>query len=132
VRVIRCDARVPGAIADLARREAPRECCGLLLGTATAIAEAVGVTNISPDVNRFELDPAGHIRVRREARDRGLTVVGVFHSHVRVAAVPSARDLAEASYPEYLCGILSLQAEVPAFRLFELRPEGFDEVAIAY
>ena len=127
---MRCDARIREAIADAARREAPRECCGLLLGSADAIVEAVSVANISPHIGRFELDPAGHIRVRREARRRGLLVVGVFHSHVNTPAAPSPRDLAEAAYPEYLCGIVSLRSSDAEFRLFELGAESYDEVAI--
>lgn len=132
MRVIRCDGAVPAVIAALARQEAPRECCGLLLGPAGAIAEAVPIPNIAADINRFELDPAGHIRTRRDARDRGLSVVGVFHSHVRTPAVPSPRDVAEAAYPEYLCAILSLAAGEPDFRVFEIAGDRFDELTIVY
>ena len=130
MRTIQCDARVPEAIAEAARRDAPRECCGLLIGTSDTIVEAIVVTNIASQNGRFELDPAGHINARREARGRGLSVVGVFHSHVSTAAVPSPRDMAEAAYPEYLCGIVSLRDSRAEFRLFELAPEKYDEVTI--
>ncbi|HEX4348481.1 MAG TPA: M67 family metallopeptidase [Vicinamibacterales bacterium] len=131
MRTIRCDARVPDVVRELATREAPRECCGLLVGTAAAITGAVPIANIAQEIGRFELDPAAHIKMRREARECGLEVVGVFHSHVATPAVPSRRDLAEAAYPEYLCGIVSLQNGRTDFRLFELRGDSFDEVEMA-
>ena len=127
---ILCERHVQEAIADLARRAVPRECCGVLLGTVEAIVEAVPISNIATDVGRFELDPAEHIHARRDARNRGLLVLGVFHSHVSTPALPSPRDLAEAAYPEYLCGIISLRNADAEFRLFELRPESYEEVRI--
>jgi [CysO sulfur-carrier protein]-S-L-cysteine hydrolase len=130
VRSIRCAAGVVELIVTSARHEQPRECCGLLLGHKDEILEAVALRNVAASADRFQVDPVGHIQCIKGARDRGLIVAGVFHSHPRTPAEPSPRDLAEAPYPEYLYGIVSLRNPDPDFRLFELVEGKFEEVAI--
>jgi proteasome lid subunit RPN8/RPN11 len=115
-------------IVDHAHEAAPAECCGLLIGTAESIVEAARTTNLASDPNRFEMDPGDHIRARREARTRGLDVLGFYHSHPRSPAVPSARDRAEAWYPGYLYLIVSVRAEPAEVRLYRLDADSFVEV----
>ena len=111
----------------------PEECCGLLIGRDTDVLEAIAVPNIAEARTiRYELDSAAYIRARREARTRGLDVVGFYHSHPHTRAEPSAADLAEALYPEHVYLIVgwpekSAPAETRAFRL---QPDGFDEVTL--
>ncbi|HQS98381.1 MAG: peptidase [Novosphingobium sp. 16-62-11] len=82
-----------------ARRAAPLEACGLLLGTASRIEIAVPTANIAPDATRdFEIDPAALIAAHRAARDgSGPQVVGYFHSHPNSLTRPSATDAASAA-----------------------------------
>lgn len=98
---------------------APEECCGLLLGRDGTIVEAVRARNIADDpVTRFLVDPHDHFAGRRAARERGLEVVGFYHSHPRSRAEPSARDLAELGYPDHLYAIVSLRSEPAEVALF--------------
>jgi len=80
-----------------ARRVGGREACGLLLARAdgTGVAEAaVPCPNLSRDAARaFRLDPGRWVRCERLARRLGLVVVGVWHSHPRGGASPSAADV---------------------------------------
>lgn len=103
-----------------AREAAPDECCGLLLGRGGTIDEAARTRNIADDPTmRFLVDPKDHFDRRRTARERGLEVVGFYHSHPHSPAEPSARDLAEFSYPDHLYVIVSLRAgpaQVAVFR----------------
>lgn len=108
------------AVVEQAREAAPAECCGMLLGSRGSIVEAAAARNLSPDANRFLVDPVDHIRVRREGRARGLDVIGFYHSHPHSPAVPSATDLAEAAYPDHL-SLIVCPTEPPEVRLFELR-----------
>jgi len=103
-----------------ARETAPAECCGLLVGIGETIAEAVRTKNVDVNPDRFEIDAGDHIRARRAARARGREVLGFYHSHPRSAAVPSAADRAEASYPGHLYLIVSLAVEPPDIGLFSL------------
>ena len=111
-----------------ARAAAPAECCGLLLGTGESIVEAVRTRNTAAGPSRFEIDPEDHIAARRSARERGLDVLGFYHSHPRSPATPSATDLAEASYPGHLYLIVSLMADPADVCLYRFEAGAFREV----
>jgi proteasome lid subunit RPN8/RPN11 len=91
------------------------------------IAEAVRTPNTSDDPNRFFIEPEAHIAARRQARERGLAVVGFYHSHPHSPPVPSATDLAEASYPDHLYLIVSPARERAQIRIFRLVSGNFLE-----
>jgi proteasome lid subunit RPN8/RPN11 len=115
------------AIVFHARQAAPAECCGVLLGTTDVVTDARRAGNLAIDLNRFLIDPKDHIDARREARARGLDVVGFYHSHPHSAPVPSPTDLAEASYADHLYLIVGLADEPPHARLYRLEDGGFRE-----
>jgi proteasome lid subunit RPN8/RPN11 len=96
---------VRDAIVAHARRDAPRECCGLLIGRGRRVDLALPMANVARSGRtRFQVDPAEHIAVRRVLRHvtPTLEIVGLYHSHPEGPAVPSARDIAEAHYPDWL------------------------------
>ena len=79
----------------------PRECCGLIEGDrdgsvvrATALHPA---RNLSPEADRFEIDPADHFAALRAARAKGHDIVGCYHSHPNGRAMPSPRDAGGAA-----------------------------------
>jgi proteasome lid subunit RPN8/RPN11 len=118
---VRIGRDVLAAIAAHARADAPRECCGLLLGPAAApppgsppgssdaieVHRAIPTRNLAPSATRYDIDPADHFRILREARTTGLTVIGAYHSHPTSAPVPSPTDLAEG-LPNFLYLITTL------------------------
>ena len=103
-----------------ARDEAPRECCGLLVGRGSLVDECVRSPNLDPNPNRYEIDARVHVATNRRLRDTGRTVIGAYHSHPRGPAFPSPSDVAEAYYSDFIWMIVSLgspDAEVKAFRI---------------
>ncbi|HKB13589.1 MAG TPA: M67 family metallopeptidase [Vicinamibacterales bacterium] len=117
-------------IVEHARRTAPAECCGLLLGELSDIVEAVPADNIADDpVQRFLIEPKDHIHGRRRARERGLAVVGFYHSHPASPAEPSPTDVAEAAYPDHVYLIVSLVADAPEVALFRFEGGNFHRLA---
>jgi len=126
--------RVDRAALDLivahARETTPAECCGLLLGHDAEITEAVRTRNVAgQERSRFVIDAKDHIDGRREARRRGLEVVGFYHSHPRSPADPSETDRAEASYPGHLYLIVSLAGVAPDIAMFRLDQGNFHRVS---
>lgn len=139
--------RVERGCLDAIRRHGarayPEECCGFLLGPADRPGAARQVQAVAPARNahpdRFQrtrrhvLDPADHVRVEREARARGLEVLGFYHSHPDRPPVPSRRD-AESAHPGCTYALLSVArgrpAEVAAWRFVEdtFHPEPIEEV----
>lgn len=100
-------AAIREAIVEHARREAPRECCGLLIGTAERIVEVAPARNEAERATEYRVAPEDHFAAVRRARVRGLAVVGAYHSHPASPPEPSPRDLADA-WPDFLYVIVSL------------------------
>lgn len=102
----------------------------MLIGVGSDVREAVRAKNLSDNPNRFVIDPKDHIDARRSARQRGLEVVGFYHSHTHAPPHPSPTDVAEASYPEALHLIVSLEGSEPSAALFRLRTHGTERLEI--
>ena len=93
------------AILAHARRDAPRECCGFLIGRRGRVLHAAFMRNAAPRPRvQFQIDPGEHIALRRELRrlSPALEIVGVYHSHPDGPGEPSAQDRREAHYREWL------------------------------
>lgn len=94
------------AIAAAAARAAPAECCGLLEGVrcdGMFIVQALHpARNLSPEADRFEIDPRDHLAAVKKARGAGAAIIGCYHSHPKGAAKPSAHDLAGAGEEDFL------------------------------
>ena len=82
----------------------PHECCGVLLGTSVAgtnhVQDAVRAGNTRTDSahNRYHISPQELIKVQRVGRERGLEIVGFYHSHPDHPAQWSKTDFAEAHW----------------------------------
>ncbi|MDQ2925466.1 MAG: M67 family metallopeptidase [Acidobacteriota bacterium] len=82
----------------------PHECCGILLGHASADAIQVaaliraGNTRTDSAHNRYNIAPLELIQAQREGRKAGLDIVGFYHSHPDHPAHWSQTDFAEAHW----------------------------------
>ena len=82
----------------------PNECCGALLGQiegeTRVVAATVRCTNTNTERghDRYHIDPRELVRTQREARERGLDIVGFYHSHPDHPAQWSKTDFAEAHW----------------------------------
>ncbi len=82
----------------------PHECCGVLLGSMEGderrVAEVVRCGNTRDDrpQDRYHIDPRELVRIQRQGRERGLDIVGFYHSHPDHPARWSQTDLAEAHW----------------------------------
>jgi len=82
----------------------PHECCGVLLGRSAdgvnEVEDAVRAGNTRTDSahNRYNIAPQELIRIQRQARERGLDIVGFYHSHPDHPAQWSKTDFAEAHW----------------------------------
>ncbi len=124
-----------------AERIYPHECCGFLLGPSLwQVAAAIPAANDRGEEerhNRFVITPEASLRAEKEARRRGLTIVGHYHSHPDCPARPSSgfaeSDLESATWPGYAFAIVSVMqakaANVTCWNLAEDRTT-FDPVPI--
>jgi proteasome lid subunit RPN8/RPN11 len=82
----------------------PHECCGILIGTIEggirtvhSVIHCENVCTESPQT-RYEIDPRKLIRAQREAHERGLDIIGFYHSHPDHPPRWSATDLEHAHW----------------------------------
>jgi proteasome lid subunit RPN8/RPN11 len=130
VDAIRLIEAVRGEIVTHARAEAPRECCGLLVGDGSLVDECVRSLNVDPNPNRYEIDARLHVATNRRLRGSGRTVIGAYHSHPQSPAWPSSSDIAEAYFSEFIWIIASLAGSDPELRAFRVEDGRVIELAI--
>lgn len=105
------------AVIAAARAAYPEECCGLLIGAKEGdhwrIDEAVAAANVAPKPrhDRFEVDPALHLRLQRELRGTAQAVIGHYHSHPNGRAAPSQADVKQAEDPSLLWLIVAVAGD---------------------
>lgn len=97
-----------------ARATYPDECCGAMLG---AIENGLKIVRLALPLRnayegerraRYELHPEDLLRADREARARGMDLIGIYHSHPDCGAYFSETDLRN-SCPWYSFVVLSIQ-----------------------
>ncbi len=116
------------AALDHALQQFPIECCGLLVGATHRIERIVRARNTLASPTRYQIHPADHFAAIHGARTDGLKVVGAYHSHPTGPPLPSAADVAEATYDDYAYLIVSPKSDerFGAFRLATERVERID------
>jgi len=69
---------------------------GVRNGDAIEALRLHPIRNLASEDDRFEIDPAEHIRLLRTLRGTARGIVGCYHSHPNGKSVPSPRDRSEA------------------------------------
>jgi proteasome lid subunit RPN8/RPN11 len=127
-----------GHIHAHAREAYPEECAGVLVGMD------LGGTKVVVDVwraentheeersRRFLIDPKEYIRFTKQASERDMDILGVYHSHPDHPAEPSEYDR-ERAWPVWSYVIASVSGEeVKEMRSWVLKEDrsGYDEEEI--
>lgn len=110
------------SLLEQARREAPIEACGYLLGTDKEHATYnYAMTNVDHAEEHFTLDPKEQFAAIKYARQNAMKVVGNWHSHPVSPSRPSQEDIRLAYDPTILYFILSLASEEPVLNAFRIQ-----------
>ncbi|MDQ3879686.1 MAG: M67 family metallopeptidase [Chloroflexota bacterium] len=124
---------VADAMLDHARADLPNEACGILSGSL-ADRRAVAfhpARNADESPLRYNVDPDDLVRITFEIDDAGADVVGIFHSHVASAAVPSETDRRQAFYPDAFYVLASLtDRDHPDLRAWHIRHGRVEEAGL--
>lgn len=108
-------------IIDQSKWVAPIEACGYLAGKDNRISEAYILKNIDGRADHFSFDPQEQFAAHKKARQAGLQIIGVYHSHPVTPARPSVEDLRLAYDPASLYVIISLAEDQPAIKGFWIK-----------
>ena len=97
---------------EQARRDAPDESCGYLLGERTdegdVVTENYWMENIDHSPEHFAFAPKDQFAALKYARNKGLKILANWHSHPASPSRPSQEDLRLANDPTIRYAILSL------------------------
>lgn len=104
------------------------EVCGLIGVAPQGTVSVYPIANVAESpAQLFRMEPSAQIAAMRRMRERGESLFAIYHSHPHAPALPSARDLEEAAYPEALYLVISLNTkgvlEMRGFRLEEGRSQ---------
>jgi proteasome lid subunit RPN8/RPN11 len=128
--MIRIPAYIIDGIIAQAINELPNEACGLLVGSGSDVLKQYPLTNIDRSPEHFSFDPAEQFQVFREARTDGREIIANYHSHPETPSRPSEEDIRLAYDPNILYLIVSLAAEVPVLKAFNIQNGVSTEVTI--
>jgi proteasome lid subunit RPN8/RPN11 len=112
--MIRIESEPWSAMVAHARRTYPNECCGAMLGMIDdenkQVRVAIELENAfeGAQAARYELRPEDLLAADRAARDRGMELIGIYHSHPDCDAYFSTTDL-KNSCPWYSFVVLSIK-----------------------
>lgn len=116
--------RIPETIfkkmVDHALREAPLECCGMLVGKGRTVHRIYEMRNADRSRVSYFMAPEEQLEVFMEIERDGLDLVAIYHSHPHTIPFPSEKDVRLALSPDVAYIIISLKdggTSVKGFRM---------------
>ncbi|MBE6322796.1 MAG: M67 family metallopeptidase [Bacteroidales bacterium] len=103
-----------------ARKDAPNESCGYLLGIGDEVTKNYWMENIDHSPEHFSFAPKDQFAALRYARSKGLKILANWHSHPATPSRPSQEDLRLANDPTIRYAILSLLNDEPRLNSFKI------------
>lgn len=105
---------------EQAKKEAPNESCGYLLGTGEEVTQNYPMENIDHSPEHFSFEPREQFAAVRYARKQNLQILANWHSHPASPSRPSQEDLRLANDPTIRYAILSLLDDTPRLNSFKI------------
>ena len=128
----------PSHLAEIiihAGEESPAECCGLIGGTEEGRTQSTyRLTNVASNTEvAYEAAPEQLFAAQRQMRQRGETLLAIYHSHPRASEpAPSETDVRLAYYPSATYLIVGLAGDEPVVRAFEISEEDHSWKRVEY
>ncbi|MQG19172.1 MAG: M67 family metallopeptidase [SAR202 cluster bacterium] len=108
-------------IQEHAKFENPNECCGILGGKDNHITDVYQIDNVVASPTRYLMDPEQQLKATKDLEDRGLEIIGFYHSHTNSEAYPSSTDVRlaiQSGWLDILYILISVKySEVKAFKI---------------
>jgi len=117
----------------------PDECCGFFFGREEGEGRLITDVQVVHNAKegdkrrRYEVAPRDYLKAEAYADEKGLALLGVYHSHPNHPALPSETDrLAAQPFFSYII-ISVLEGRVDAIRSWQLNDqEQFEEKTLTY
>ena len=112
IQTISIPRTLANRLLTLAQLKPDAEVCGLISKNMENKYQVYPVNNIAENThNVFEMDPQQQINAFKLIREKQQTLFAIYHSHPDSSAIPSAKDLRDATYNEALNIIISLNTK---------------------
>ena len=109
---IQIPRKLTNQLLHLAQLSPDLEVCGLVSSQNGVPSQCYPVANVAEHPQlRFQLDAGQQISAMAKMRELGEELFAIYHSHPAAPATPSIYDLEQASYPEALYLIISLNTK---------------------
>lgn len=92
-----------------AKAALPNEACGYLAGVDSKIEAFYPMTNLDDKPDHFSFDPKEQFAAVKQARNAGLKLLSVYHSHPETPARLSEEDVRLLNDPNTIYTIVSLK-----------------------
>jgi [CysO sulfur-carrier protein]-S-L-cysteine hydrolase len=118
-----------------ARETSPAECCGLIGGTDHGQTQSIyRLTNVASNTQvAYEAAPEQLFAAQRQMRQRGETLLAIYHSHPGAAdPTPSETDVRLAYYPSAAYLIVGLGGDEPVVRAFAISEQDHSWKRVEY
>ena len=73
--------------------ETPNECCGILGCKNNQVYNVYQIDNVVASPTRYLMDPEQQLKATLDLENRGLEIIGFYHSHTNSEAYPSSTDV---------------------------------------
>lgn len=118
-------------IVSHARSGFPNEVCGLVATLGGEAIRVYPIESVDPSPVHYHMDPKQQLKAVMEIDDNEWEMGGIYHSHTRTRAYPSATDVKLAFYPGTLYMIVSLaDDDRPDLRAFRIEDGRIEEVTL--
>lgn len=115
---------------EYAKKEAPVEACGYLGSKTGVITTLYALKNIDKSNEHFSFDPKEQFRTVKAARDKGIEICAVYHSHPISPARPSEEDIKLAYDPAIVYIIVSLANNKEEVKAFNIKNSEVEEIIL--
>ena len=116
-----------------AQRSPDTEVCGFVSAREGQACGLYPVDNVAADpARRFEMDAQQQITAMKTMRERGETMLAIYHSHPSTPPEPSVHDIQGLGYPDALLLIISLNIKgVLEMRAWQRGDSAMREIPLA-
>ena len=96
--IIKIQRNVLENIKSHAERDYPKESCGIIIGNVNSSPDVIEIkrvenVNLNNANRRFNIEPVDLLKFDNEAEDKGLELIGIYHSHPDHPSIPSTEKL---------------------------------------
>lgn len=120
-KIVELPRKLVNQLLHQAQVSAEQEVCGFI-SIKNNIYQRYKIENVAEQTDvQFLMEPKQQLAAMKTMRESGEELFAIYHSHPSAPAIPSARDIEQAAYPDAYYLIISLNTKgVLEMRCFKL------------